>query len=188
MNNSLQDQLLKAGLVDKKQAKKVSKDKRKQKNVSRRQKDPSIDENKLALEQVKKEKHTRDKELNAQKQAEANQKALQAQIYQLTEHYQVKNTAGDIEYNFKDGTSIKRMHLNQDSVDELSRGRLCIIQYKNMTYKIVPKPIAERVAKRAPEYVILFNNPNQEDKSTQAQDDSDDAYYAQFEIPDDLVW
>ena len=187
MNNSLQDQLLKAGLVDKKQAKKVSKEKRKQNNVSRRQKDEVIDENKQAIEKNKKEKQARDKELNAQRQAEAEKKSLQAQIFQLTEHYQLKNVTGDIEYNFKDGTTIKRMHLNQESIDELARGRLCIIQYKNESYKIVPKPIAERIEKRAPEYVILANDPNN-DNNTRTDSDSDDAYYAQFEIPDDLVW
>ena len=77
---SLQDQLLKAGLVDKNKANKVKKEKQKKNKVKRRGGGETDDQVKQAarLEQAKKVE--RDRELNRQRLAEANQKAEQAQV------------------------------------------------------------------------------------------------------------
>lgn len=196
MNKSLQDQLLNAGLVDKKQAKQVSKQKRKQQNVARRQKDGAIDENKQAIEKAQKEKQAKDKQLNAKKQDEANKKALQAQVFQLIERYRLKSTEGDIDYHFKDGTLVKRITLQQAFVDEIVRGRLCIARHKtksqDTTYVLIPKPIAERIEQRSHNFIIPITSDSSknsiEKSQTEPPENSDEAYYAQFEIPDDLVW
>mgnify|MGYP006210272989 CR=1 FL=1 len=67
---SLQDQLLKAGLVDKKQVKQVNKEKRKQTNVARRSSEEVVDEVKQQAEQARLEKVQRDRELNRQRDQE----------------------------------------------------------------------------------------------------------------------
>ena len=183
MGNSLQDQLLGAGLVDKKKAKAVAKESRKKKNVERRNKqnEPNISEaQRKALE--KKEK---DREMNRQRQQAAEEKAIQAQIIQLIEHYQIKDAQGDIDFNFNDNNTIKRLSVNQNTWDSISSGRLCIAKMGE-SYKIIPKPIAEKIAERDSAAIIVANSKNETKNAEEQQ--SDDDYYAQFEIPDDLMW
>ena len=72
--SSLQDQLLKMGLTDKKKAKQAEKHVKKQKKVQR--KTGAEDETKLRAEQARKEKADRDRELNLQKKAEEEKKAI----------------------------------------------------------------------------------------------------------------
>ena len=193
MNNSLQDQLLKAGLVDKKKAKQVSKEKRKKTNVDRRTKDPIIDESKEAIALALKEKQLKDKALNAQRQADANKKALSAQVAQLIQHYRLKDARGEKEYNFKDGTTIKSMRLQDKVIDEVIRGRLCIARLKD-NYEIIPKPIADKIRERDESAIVVSNSilennvDTRQNDDSSSTDDSDEAYYAQFEIPDDLSW
>ena len=76
--SSLQDQLLKAGLTTKDKANKAKGAKHKQQKVARKQKQPQIDESKLAAEQALAEQAERARELNKHKNAMAEEKALQA--------------------------------------------------------------------------------------------------------------
>ena len=102
MAKSLADQLLGAGLVDRKKAQKVKNEKRKQDNHNRKHKIDVVDEVKLAAEQARKDKIERDRELNLQRKQEADQKALQAQAKQIIDHAKIKLMDADIKYNFVD--------------------------------------------------------------------------------------
>ena len=79
---SLQDQLLQAGLVDKKKAKQVKQEQRKEAKV-RHKGQSQPDENKEQARRALLEKADRDRQLNKQQQAEAEKKAIKAQIVQL---------------------------------------------------------------------------------------------------------
>lgn len=69
--------------------------------------------------------------------------------------------------------------------EEIVRGRLCIAKL-NGAYEIIPRPIAEKIQERDTAAIIVFNqSPSQSEKIST---ESDDDYYAQFEIPDDLDW
>ena len=84
MAKSLQEQLLGAGLVDKKKAKNIQKEKR----VQRKQtpKGQAVqNEAEARIAQQKKEKAERDKALNQAKLEEQNRKAIKAQVKQLIE-------------------------------------------------------------------------------------------------------
>src|SRR5690554_5840010 len=78
--SSLLDQLKNAGLVDDKKAKQVKKDQRKQQKQARGRGEVIVDETRQAVEAAKLEKTERDRELNRQRQAEADRKAIAAQI------------------------------------------------------------------------------------------------------------
>ena len=199
MKKSLQDQLLNAGLIDKKKAKKISKENRKAKNVQIKSKDHSISEAQAAAEKAKQEKLAKDKSLNEQRQQQANQKAIAAQIFQLINHYKLDREAGDIEHHFQDNKRVKKLRLTQAMSDEIARGRLCIVRHginpETESYEIVARPIAEKIQERDASYVVVINKKPQlaqatttDDVSQDQNQDSDEAYYAQFEIPDDLVW
>ena len=71
MNNPLQEQLLKAGLVTKKQVQKAQQDKNRKNKQQRSSKVKTADETRLKVQQASEEKAKRDRELNRRKQEQA---------------------------------------------------------------------------------------------------------------------
>ena len=179
---SLQDQLLKAGLVDGKKAKQISKEKRKQNKVAKKSGEAQVDEAKLAAEQARAEKVARDRELNAQREAAAQQKAIAAQIKQLIEkNKQSKGPKGqdDIAYHFTFEKKVKKIFVSSAVQEHLTAGRLLIVG-EGETFELVPRVIADKIAERNPAMVV------QPPEQSSAVDEDDP--YAGYEIPDDLMW
>lgn len=185
MSKSLQDQLLGAGLVDKKKATQISKQSRKSKNEKRRSKDDSLSEAQVAAKKALEEKQLRDRELNQKREQEANKKATAAQVKQLVQHYKIKRSDSDLTYNFSDQQVVKSIRVDKRTSDEIVRGRLCIVRVGE-NYEIIPKPIADKVIERDASAVVVYNQTDTNESAKSL--DEDEAYYAQFEIPDDLVW
>lgn len=176
--SSLQDQLLKAGLVNEKKAKQVKKDKAKKKRVDRRASQPVVDETKERVKQAMEEKAERDRQLNAERDAEAEKKAIFAQIRQLVSLNLIKRE-GDVAYNFKDGTTIKKIYVNAKLQDQLARGQVAIVCIDD-TYELVPAVVAEKIRQRNESVIISLA-----EKDTSVDEDDP---YADYEIPDDLMW
>ncbi len=179
MSKSLQDQLLKAGLVDEKQAKKAKKDKRKKTKQQHKSATAAVDENKLLAQKAIAKKVKRDRELNLQQEKEAEQKAISAQIKQLIELNRQAKGDSDVSYNFVDNKKIKKIYLSEQMQDQLSRGRLAIVKLDDQ-YELVPQAVAEKIRLRDEQCVILCNQPQ--------QDEDEDDPYADYKIPDDLMW
>jgi len=177
---SLQDQLLKAGLIDAKKAKQASKDKRKEAKVARRSSEEQVDEIKYSAEQARLEKADRDRELNRQRNAEAEQKAIAAQIKQLIERHRQSKGGDQVEYNFTHGKLIKKIRVAPAIQQQLIRGQLAIVALGE-GYELVPRIVADKIAQRDEKSVIVAN------LSAQAQADEDDPY-KDYVIPDDLMW
>lgn len=179
---SLQDQLLKAGLVDNKKAKQVKKEKRKKANVERRSKDAVVDETKAAAEAARADKLAKDKALNHQREAAAQQKAIAAQIKQLIQnHHKPKiDGVGEVEYNFTDGTKIKKIIVSNQVQRQLINGIL-VIAKQDSSYYLVPSIVADKIAQRDESLLIKAQ------ATTEAVEDDDDPY-KDYVIPDDLMW
>ncbi|GAA5445083.1 hypothetical protein Misp06_03276 [Microbulbifer sp. NBRC 101763] len=175
---SLQDQLLQAGLVDKKKAKQVSKEKRKQQKVAKKSAQPQIDETKLAAQKTLAEKAARDRALNAERDAAAQQKAIAAQIKQLVETNR-QPYSGETAYNFTFDKKIKTIYVSDELRDHLIAGRLVIVA-QDARFDLVPRIIADKIAERNTEIIV-------KPAETSAPVDEDDPY-ADFQIPDDLMW
>ncbi len=176
---SLQEQLMKAGLVDKKKVQKVNQDKSKQKKEERRSGTESVDEARLAALELQRKNAEKAREANAQRDAAAQQKAIQAQIADLVrKNRQSKGNNGDIAYNFTFGTKIERFHVTAAVREHLVAGRLVIVGL-NGTFELVPRIIADKIAERNPDIVVRV-------KSAAPVDEEDP--YAAFQIPDDLMW
>lgn len=178
---SLQDQLLKAGLVDKKKASKVQKTKQKQAKVKRKNKVEVMDEAKLAAEKARTEKVERDRQLNLQRKQEAEQRAITAQIRQLIEMNRQQKNAGDITYNFTDGSKVSHLYVDEKQQRQLSNGHLAIVRLDSQ-YEIVPTRVSDKIALRDESYLVYCNR-----SSGEMAADEDDPY-AEYEVPDDLMW
>ena len=175
---SLQEQLLKAGLVDKKQAKQIDKQKRKDKNVARRSSEAVVDEVKVAAEQARADKLAKDRALNAERNALAKEKAIAAQIRQLIDVNKQSRAGGELAYNYTHGKKIKKVYVTKALQDHLIAGRLVIALLDDQA-ELVPRVIGEKIAERDPDRVIL---------PTQTSAATDDDPYADYVIPDDLMW
>jgi len=179
MSNALQEQLLKAGLATEKQINKENHSKRKKAKQQKKSKTKEVDESKLLAQKAAEEKRLRDIELNKQKEETAKQKAIVAQIKQLIEMNKISSGEGETAYNFEDNKIIKRLYVTDPQHDQISRGKLAIVNL-NESYELVASQVAEKIKDRDASYIIVLND-------SVAGDDLDDEY-ADYKIPDDLMW
>lgn len=180
--SSLQDQLLKAGLADKKAAKQANKEKRQQQKQKKQDKGVVTDEVKLQAQQALAEKAMRSRELAAQQNAEAEKRAIAAQVKQLIELNRQSRQGGDIPYNFTDGKLIKKIHVTGELQRHLVNGSLAIVKLGE-GYELVPAQVADKIAQRDAAVVLLRNDP-----ASASSEAVEDDPYADYKIPDDLMW
>ena len=176
---SLQEQLLKAGLVDKKKVKVVNQEKTKQQKIERRTGVQNVDETKQAVLEAQRQQAGRARELNAQRDAAAAAKAVAAQIAQMVQKNRQNKGRDEVAYNFTLGSKIERIHVSNAVRDHLVAGRLAIVAHGG-AFELVPRTIANKIAERAPDSVVRVNK-------AAAQADEDDPY-KDFQIPDDFSW
>lgn len=180
MGNSLQEQLLKSGLVDEQRLKQTRTQKRKKARKSgARSGEARSDAAHEQARQAQAEKARRDRELNRQREEAARLKALDNELRELIHHHRVSRDGGDVAFNFTDGSTLKRLYLRREQQRQLVAGGLAIVR-QDAFYELVSAEVAERVAARQPERVVVLNRPGEEG-------DGDDEY-AQFKVPDDLMW
>jgi len=177
VKNALQAQLLKAGLVDNKKAKKLSK----QAQHEQRTGQSNEAELKAKIEQDKQQKISKDQALNQEKQRILDEKALKASIIQMISQHKIKDTDGDAVYQFIDG-SVKKIYINQQVYNALVSGSLVIAHDNNDAYAILPKALGERINEKMTGFIIVNNS----EKNEQVTDEEDP--YAAYVIPDDLMW
>ncbi|HKN05619.1 MAG TPA: DUF2058 domain-containing protein [Buttiauxella sp.] len=175
---TLQEQMLKAGLVSSKKMAKVQRTAKKSRVQAR--------EAREAVEENKKAQLERDKELSEQQKLATLSKELKAQIKQLIEMNRIVISKGDIGYNFTDNNLIKKVFVDKDTQTQLTNGRLAIARLvtdnnPDGEYAIIPASVADKIAQRDASYIVLNSALSQE-----AQDEEDP--YADFKIPDDLMW
>jgi uncharacterized protein YaiL (DUF2058 family) len=180
MAGSLQDQLLQAGLTNKKKVKQAQ---RHQKKTAKqvRQGEEVVDEAKAAAEAAKLAKINKDKGLNLELSEKAKTKAISAQIKQLIESHALNLKGYELDYNFTDGKKVKKIYVNDLIQHQLSRGILAISKL-GTEYSVIPAVIADKIRERNAQYIV-----SQVDVSELDAVEEDDPY-ADYEIPDDLMW
>ena len=180
MNNPFQEQLLKAGLVSKQQVKKANQDKFSQHKKQRQVKGGVVDSAKLKARQAAEEKAQRDRALNQHKQEQARKKAISIEIDQLISHNSIKRDEGcEIAYNFEHRSKVNRIYVNALLKQQIVQGRVGIARIEGR-YELVSYDIAEKIQQRNDKRVVLFKQESQ-------QADENDPY-ADFQIPDDIMW
>ena len=180
--NPLQEQLLKAGLVKKSKVAEVAREQ----NKARHAKGPSeLNEIQREAERARAEKAERDRALAAERKAQAHKAELLAQARQIIEDKKVPRT-GEIEYRFTAGGAIRTLLVNEDLRRLLSTGALVIAQLDDR-YELLPRVAGEKVRERDAGMIVL-DHGQQAGADRSSATSEDDAYYAQFQVPDDLVW
>ncbi len=175
---TLQEQMLKAGLVTSKKMAKVQRTAKKSRVQAR--------EAREAVEENKKAQLERDKQLSEQQKQAALAKEYKAQVKQLIEMNRIVISKGDIGYNFTDGNLIKKIYVDKTTQAQLINGRLAIARLvtdssAESEYAIIPASVADKIAQRDASSIVLRS-----ELSEQAKDEDDP--YADFVVPDDLMW
>ena len=149
---TLQEQLLKAGLVTSKKAAKVERTAKKSR-VQAREARAAVEENKKA---------------------------------QLIEMNRITIANGDIGFNFTDGNLIKKIFVDKLTQAQLINGRLAIARLlvdnnSEGEYAIIPASVADKIAQRDASSIVLHS-------ALSAEEQDEDDPYADFKVPDDLMW
>lgn len=174
--NALQAQLLKAGLVDSKKAKKISK----QTQHAKRTGDSESMEAKKALAEAQAKKLEKDQKLNQEKQRILEEKMLKANIVQMIKQHQIADTNGDVNYQFVDNAKVKKIFVTQKLYDQIVAGHVVIARLEE-GYALLPRPLADRIDAKMEGFMVVSNDTSEE---VLTEDDP----YAAYVIPDDLMW
>lgn len=169
---TLQEQMLQAGLVNKKKLLKTKKGSKKSRDLAK--------EVKASVEQNKQEQLDRAKELNQQQKEHKLTKEIKAQIKQLIEMNKINQKPSDLKYNFTDGTRIKFLYVEPMIREQLIKGVLAVVRYEE-THVIIPNAVAKKIAMRDDSVII-------ENKTAEDEVPAEDDPYADFVVPDDLMW
>lgn len=175
---TLQEQMLKAGLVSSKKMAKVQRTAKKSRVQAR--------EAREAVEENKKAQLERDKQLSEQQKQAVLAKEFRAQVKQLIEMNRITVAKGNITFNFTDGNLIKKIEVDKQTQTQLINGRLAIARLVinakgDCDYAIIPAVVADKIAQRDADSIVLNS------ALSQGEQDEDDPY-ADFKIPDDLMW
>ena len=113
---TLQEQMLKAGLVTNKKMAKVQRTAKKSRVQAREAKEAVEEKKRLQLE--------RDKQLSEQQKQATLLKEYKAQVKQLIEMNRITPAKGDIDFKFTDNNVIKTLEVDKVTQSQLINGRL----------------------------------------------------------------
>ncbi len=181
MAESLQEQLRKAGLVTREQARKAQVDRRRKAKQRRGGKDAGEqDAARRRLREAQAAKAAHDRELERARAREAERRAVVAQIRQMIEAHRLSRGDAEIPYQFVDAGRIARIWVSRSMQIRLAQGQAAIVRLGD-EYEVVPAEVAERIQRRDPGGIVVWN-------ISDSDDDDVEGGYAQYRVPDDLMW
>ncbi len=180
--NPLQEQLLKAGLVNKNKLDQVV---RQQQKARTGKATPAADADAEAVdaERLRQERAARDRALEAQRRSEREAAERAAQVRQIIEAHRVK-AGDDGDYRFEHAGLIRSLRIGQAQRPLLGRGALLIVSLGD-AYALVTRDVGDRLRAIDPA-VICVDHAHTPQEAPAAG--SDDEFYSRFQVPDDLVW
>ena len=177
---SLQDQLLKAGLANKQSAKQIRSEKRKKNKAVRKGQQNADTSLQQQLSEQQKQQADKDLALNQEIKAQLDQKSELGKVKQMIEQLHLKDFNGELEFNYVFEGKVKTLFVDEITQNALTKGRLAICQLESAIF-LLPSTAAEKIQVVDASYVLLLND------NQPAEADEDDPY-ADFQIPDDLMW
>jgi uncharacterized protein YaiL (DUF2058 family) len=188
MKLSLRDQLLQAGLINKGQARVAEQHKRRVQNKKQRgvkSDDPNASV-RASAQQAAEAQRARDRALNQKRLAKQKAKEERTRLSQLLQTHRLNDPHAPRPYRFQVGKQIKTIYITEEQFTQLMRGQLVVLTFEDRLY-ILTSEIAERALAIRPNLSIHRIEPEKalsSDPSSQSEEDP----YAQFAVPDDLIW
>ncbi len=198
MANSLQEQLIKAGLADQAQIarekpkakrptpstasarKKPSRAKSPPRKASaKRIRDPELEREQRELRAMERER--KKQEQQALQQARAIQQRKDKVRGLLLKH-QCNDATGEIPFHFQANNRIRRLYVTATQRDALLAGSLLIVVMGKRDF-LIDANLRAQVAEIDPD-LYLFDGSQQQPETALAEDDP----YKDYVVPDDLMW
>lgn len=189
MRNLLQDKLLKAGLAKKSQVDQAARELARLKQGKLAPSAAELTEAPVDVQALAAEKAARDRARAAEQNAQKLQLELRAQVKQIVET-QAEPRRGDLLYRFTDGAAIKSLFVDQRQREMLAAGTLLVVRHGADEYALLKREPAEKVRTRDPAAIVVDHGAATPAAAAAPapEPDSDEAFYARFQVPDDLTW
>lgn len=178
---SLQEQLMKSGLIDKQKAKQAQTEKRRK---AKQKKKKGVVEVSAIQQEINKQKEIQkqqDLQKNQQTQAELAKRAAHGKLIQMIAQHCEKDYQGEFDYHFTYQNKVKRIAINESTQQKLSVGTLAICAL-NEEFYLINKEAAAKLTEIDESVLVALH------EKVETSDIEEDDPYAEFAIPDDLVW
>ena len=182
--SSLQDQLLKAGLVDEKKLARAEQEKNKKASLARKKRGKKPPQTGSPVRRAQDKKAQRDRELNQKRQQEARNKARAAEAKQLIDLNKQDRSQGEQPYGFVYRGKVKKIYVTEMQRNQLVGGALAIatcVTNDGRQFELVPQAVAEKIGERDATFVVPLDQPT-------ASEPGENDPYADYQVPDDLIW
>ncbi|MCP4286772.1 MAG: DUF2058 domain-containing protein [Gammaproteobacteria bacterium] len=181
MAKSLQEQMISAGLIDKKKARKIKTDQQKSNRKQRQRGSAPAQSTEQKLNEASKVRAKLDRDLNLQRQMRNEQNAVAAQIRQMVQANRLpKEKDGEAVFNFVVLGKVKKIYVSQETRERISSGKLAIVKVDRQ-FDLIPSNLVEKLRKRSETCVVFHNDPQKADENAEAD-------YPEHKVPDDLMW
>jgi len=190
MSNSLQDQLLKAGLATKQGARNAQAEKRRRNKQKKKKGTVEVTELDQQVAQARLDKQQKDQQLNQQINQKAERKADIAKVKQMIRQHGLTDIEGEQVFNFTYDNKVKKVVVDVPARDALVSGRLgiCVLaddrEQDEEFYLLADETVRRISAIDETVVAYLYDRAAQEAEPEMAEDDP----YAEYQIPDDLMW
>ncbi|WP_094751871.1 DUF2058 domain-containing protein [Psychromonas sp. CD1] len=178
---SLQEQLMKSGLINKQKAKQAQTEKRRKAKQKKKKGTHEVSELQLSLHQQKEQQKNQDLDKNRQQQADLDARSAHGKLIQMIAQHCEKYYQGEIDYHFTYQNKVKRIAINNQTQQALINGMLAICVLNDEFY-LIHKEAAEKLSAIDASVLVSLH-----EKVEKSEIDDDDPY-AEFAVPDDLIW
>ena len=180
MSKSLKEQLLAAGLVQQKQVHQADKQKHKLARQQPKAKAAAPTPAQREAQQAQADKTARDRELNRQRQADRERRAVIVQLEQIIDSQRVSTKDGETPFRFVVKGKIKKIYVTAEQHLALVKGSLGVVRFRE-AFAVVTRETAERIAARDARTLLVLRDGTEPDIL-------EDPDYADYKVPDDLMW
>ncbi|WP_166372951.1 DUF2058 domain-containing protein [Psychromonas sp. SA13A] len=179
---SLQEQLMNSGLVNKQKAKQAQTEKRRLAKQKKKKGTVVISDVQKAVQEKTELQRQKDLADNQETQQQLAIRAAHGKLIQMIAQHCEKDYQGELDYHFTYENKVKRIAVTPSIQQGLIKGSfaICVL---NEEFYLINKEAAEKL--RAIDESVLVALHDQTDNST--ENEADDPY-AEFAIPDDLMW
>jgi uncharacterized protein YaiL (DUF2058 family) len=178
---SLQEQLMKSGLINKQKAKQAQTEKRRNAKQKKKKGTVQVSEVQISITEQKQLQKDQDLERNRQTQAELDARSAHGKLIQMIAQHCEKDYQGEIDYHFTYDNKVKRIAVNDKTQQGLIRGMLAICVL-NEDFYLINKEAAAILADIDQSVLVALHD------KVEPLESQDDDPYAEFAIPDDLIW
>lgn len=178
---SLQDQLMKSGLINKQKAKQAQTEKRRKAKQKKKKGTVEVSAVQVAINDQKEQQRQQDLNKNKETQEQLAIRAAHGKLIQMIAQHCEKDYQGEIDYHFTYENKVKRIAVNDKTQLGLTHGTLAICVL-NEAFYLINKEAAAKLTEIDPSVLVSLH------EKTEAPTEDEEDPYAEFAIPDDLIW